>query len=268
LSRLVVVGCGTVVPEPDRGCSSYFLELGGGRILLDCGAGTVQSLARLGLPWAKLSDLVITHFHADHVGALPGLMFALKYGMMTPRGDDELVVWGPPGTKKLFDSLAAALGEYMVEPGFPLLFRELRPGERAGLPCGVELSVHKTVHTDESHAVRLDGPEAAVGYTGDTGPAPGLGEFFAGVDLLVSECSLTDGEVGDNHLSPARVAEIARESEPGLLLLSHIYPHVRESHDVPSLVAAADWSGRALVAMDGLSVDLPALSISGPARES
>jgi ribonuclease BN (tRNA processing enzyme) len=256
VSRLVVVGCGTVVPEADRGCSSYYVELGGGRILLDCGAGAVQSLARLGLPWSEISDLVITHFHADHVGALPGLFFALRHGIQ-PARREALTVWGPPGTRGLFERLAAALGDYLLDPGFPLSFRELEPGSGAELSSGVALSVHETAHTEESHAVRLDGPDAAVGYTGDTGPMPGLGRFFGEMDLLVSECSLTDDQVGDNHLSPTRVAAIAAEARPGLLLLSHIYPHVRERYDVPALVAAAGWAGPTRVAADGMSISLP-----------
>ena len=78
-----------------------------------------------------------------------------------------------------------------------------------------------------------------------------------GVDLLVAECSLTDDEVGDNHLSPSRVAELAREAGPELLLLTHIYPHVREHHDVRALVAAAGWSGDVRLAHEGLRVRLP-----------
>lgn len=256
MSRLVVVGCGTVVPEADRGCSSYYLELGRGRILLDCGAGAVQSLAREELPWNELTDLVITHFHADHVGALPGLFFAFKHGIQ-PARQEPLAVWGPPGTRRLFERLAAALGDFLLDPGFPVDIVEVSPGSGAALSCGIELSVHETAHTEESHAVRLGGPEAAVGYTGDTGPTPGLGRFFEGVDLLVSECSLTDDQVGDNHLSPGRVAVIATEARPGLLLLSHIYPHVRQRYDVPALVAAAGWNGPTRVAADGMSISLP-----------
>ena len=252
------------MPEADRGCSSYYLELGGGRILLDCGAGAVQSLAREGLPWSQLSDLVITHFHADHVGALPGLFFALRHGV-APARQEPLAVWGPPGTRLLFERLAAALGDYLLDPGFPVEFTELSPGSGAQFACGVGLSVHETAHTEESHAVRLDGPEAAVGYTGDTGPTPGLGRFFAGVDLLVSECSLTDDQVGDNHLSPGRVAAIATEARPGLLLLSHIYPHVRERYDVSALVAADGWNGPTRVAADGMSISLPVGSRGGAA---
>lgn len=256
VSRLVVVGSGTVVPEADRGCSCYYAELDGGRILLDCGPGAVQSLARFGLPWSELTDLVITHFHADHVGALPGLFFALRHGVFPPR-EVTLDVWGPPGTRRLFAGLAAALGDYLLDPGFPVRVQELEPGTGAELACGVQLSTRPTPHTGESQAVRLDGEDASLGYTGDTGRAPELGRFLEEVDVLLAECSLTDDEVGDNHMSPSRVAELAVASEPKLLLLTHIYPHVRDRHDVQALVAAAGWAGTTHLARDGLSVPLP-----------
>ncbi|MEJ2482888.1 MAG: MBL fold metallo-hydrolase, partial [Gemmatimonadota bacterium] len=78
-ARFVVVGCGTVVPEADRGSSAYWLESGRLKVLLDCGPGALRAMARLGLPWHSITDLVLTHFHADHTGAIPGLMFSLTW---------------------------------------------------------------------------------------------------------------------------------------------------------------------------------------------
>ena len=255
MSRLVVVGSGTVVPEGDRGGSCYFLEGGGVRALLDCGPGAVQGVARHAVPWERLTHLVLTHFHGDHVGALPGFFFALKHGILPPR-EEELTVLGPPGTRELFRRLAEALGEYLLDPGFPVRLEELEPGSTRRLSGRVELITRKTPHTDESQALRLEAPGGSVLYTGDTGPDPGLGDFGRGVDVLLCECSLTDEEVGDNHLSPSRVADVAVRAEPELLLLTHIYPHVRREHDVPSLVAAAGWSGRAELARDGADFPL------------
>lgn len=251
----MVVGSGTVVPEGDRGGSCFFFEGGGVRALLDCGPGAVQGLARHGVPWERLTHLVLTHFHGDHVGALPGLFFSLKHAIHPPR-EEELAVLGPPGTRALFRGLADALGEYMLEPGFPVRVEEAGPGRRRELPGGVKLSTRDTFHTEESRALRLDAPDGSVVYTGDTGPDPGLGDFARGVDLLVCECSLTDEEVGDNHLSPSGVAEIAGRAEPERLLLTHIYPHVRRAHDVKGLVAAAGWSGRTELARDGAEYPL------------
>lgn len=251
MGRLVVVGSGTVIPEGDRGGSCHYVETGDVRALLDCGPGAVQSLARFDLPWSDLTHLALTHFHGDHVGALPGLFFALKHGQWPETRDRPLDVLGPPGTRTLFRGLADALGDYMTDPGFPVEIRELGPGEEVDLGTSARLSTFATPHTDESHALRLEDDRSVLGYTGDTGPCPELGGFMEGADVLLAECALTDEEVGDNHLSPSSVAEIARRARPGLLLLTHVYPQVRRRHDVPALVAAAGWSGPTELARDG-----------------
>jgi ribonuclease BN (tRNA processing enzyme) len=251
MSRLVVLGSGTVIPEGDRGGSCHYVEMGDVRALLDCGPGAVQALARHGVPWPNLTHLVLTHFHGDHVGALPGLFFALKHGIHPGPRDRPLEVLGPPGTRDLFRGLAEALGAYLLDPGFPVEIREGAPGRDVELGARVRLSTRGTPHTDESRALRLDGPGTSVGYTGDTGRDPGLGDFMEGVEILLCECSLTDDEVGENHLSPSGVAEIASRARPDLLLLTHVYPHVRRAHDVPALVAAAGWEGRTELAADG-----------------
>lgn len=251
MGRLVVVGSGTVVPEGDRGGSCHYVEVGDVRALLDCGPGAVQSLARFDVPWSDLTHLVLTHFHGDHVGALPGFFFALKHAVEPPGRERTLEVLGPPGTRALFEGLTGALGDYVVDPGFPVEIRELQPGTEVELGASVRLTTHATPHTDESHALRLDAATAGVGYTGDTGPCPELGDFMRGAGILLCECSLTDEEVGDNHLSPSRVADIAMRARPEQLVLTHVYPHVRRRHDVEALVAAAGWTGPADLARDG-----------------
>lgn len=251
----MIVGCGTVVPEGDRAASSFHLSAPGSRILVDCGPGAVQALARLGVEWGALTDLAITHFHADHVGALPGLFFALTHGLAAPRRD-PLDVWGPVGTADLFDGLAAALGEFMLDPGFEVRIREVGPDASFRTEAGVRVQAHKTPHTDESLAYRFEGDFGAVGFSGDTGASATLGPFMAGVDVLVCECSLHDREVGDNHLSPASVARIASAARPGVLVLTHIYPHFRMSEDVLDLVAKAGYAGEARIAVEGMRVPI------------
>lgn len=251
MTRLVVVGCGTVVPEGDRGGSCYWLEAAGRRILLDCGPGATRELAALGLPWQETTDLVLSHFHADHVGGLPGLFFAFKHATGPERARRPLRIWGPEGTRTLFRRLAAALGDFMEGPGCPLRFTELEAGGTVEMAEGLTVETRATPHTEESQALRLEAGGASVGYTGDTGPEPALEELFGAVDVLVAECSLLDEEVGDNHLSPGRVARLAQGAAPELLVLSHIYPHLRREHDVEALVRAAGWTGRLAVATDG-----------------
>lgn len=260
--RLTVVGSGTVVPEGERGGSCSFLEAGGVQLLVDCGPGATGSMARHGVPWDRLTHLALTHFHADHVGALPGLFFALKHAVR-PGREAPLVVAGPAGTVRLFERLSDALGGYLTDPGFPVEIRELEPDAALELRDGVTLRTRKTPHTDESLAYRVDAPGGAAGWTGDTGPAPELGGFFEGVDLLLAECSLDEEEVGDNHLSPPRVAEIAASARPGRLLLTHVYPHFRSARDVPALVRAAGFAGRVELVRDGAVHELGASGGTG-----
>jgi ribonuclease BN (tRNA processing enzyme) len=252
--RLVAVGTGTVVPEGNRGGSCFYLEDEGSRLLIDCGPGAVQGLARWDLPWQSLTDLVITHFHADHIGALPGIFFALKHAIMPARGE-PLTVWGPLGTRRLFSRLASAVGEWVLDPGFAVRIHELEENVARTTEGGLELSVRSTAHTEESHAVRIQGRDAAVGYTGDTGlpeyEAGALGSFLAGLDVLIAECSLSDDEVGDNHLSPGRLALLATVASPGLLWVTHVYPHVRRRDDVAELLSAVGYAGAVRVLSDG-----------------
>ena len=92
---------------------------------------------------------------------------------------------------------------------------------------------------------------------GDTGPAVALGEFAAGTDVFVCECSLPDELVGDNHLGPTAVARFAAAADPGLLLVTHVYPQLRASTDVGARIRAAGYGGRLALAEEGWSTTLP-----------
>src|SRR5687768_2351360 len=85
--RLTVLGCGTAAPDADRAASGFYLEAGGLAMLMDCGPGVVHHMARFGIDWQHITHLLITHFHNDHIGDVPALFFAWRYGMLPPRTD-------------------------------------------------------------------------------------------------------------------------------------------------------------------------------------
>lgn len=252
--RLTVAGCGTAAPEPDRVCSGYFLEHAETRVLLDCGPGVVHHLARFALPWRALDHVAITHFHNDHLGDLPMLLFALKWGAERRR-TAPLTVWGPAGLRARLAALAEGLGDHVADPGFPLDVREIAPGAAARLAPDVELLAAKTPHTDESLAFRVRADRRVLGYTGDTGPSAEVASFLAGSDVLIAECSLPDDDAIATHLSPSTVAALARDAGPGRLLVAHVYPWL-EPRDPLRLIAEAGWRGPIERARDGLRVDM------------
>jgi len=253
--KITVVGSGTIVPDPERVCAGYYVETGTHRLLLDCGPGTLHHLARFGLPWDRLTHVALSHFHTDHIGDLPSLLFALKYGLAVPRRD-ELTILGPAGTGDLLERLGTAFGDYITDPGFPLRSQDLRSGEVVELDQGrIRLRVHATPHTAASIAYRIETPAGTLGYTGDTGFSRELGEFLQGVDLLIAECSLPDEQAMDAHLTPTRVAALASLARPGRLLLTHVYP-VFHGRDLVALVRDGGWDGEPHVAIAGMRFEL------------
>lgn len=249
--RLVCAGTGTASPEGDRACSGYWVEHGETRLLLDCGPGVVQSLARLRLPWSRLTHLLLTHFHNDHTGDVPYLLFALHHGTLEPRRA-PLAVVGPAGTRALFQRLGAAFGRHVARPRFEVTIQEL-PAFGAVVLGDVRVRTHPTPHTRESIAYRLEAGGRALGYTGDTGESAELAGFFAGVDALVAECSLPDERAMDTHLTPARLARMAAAAAPGVLVPTHVFP-VLDRAALPGLLRAGGWEGRTVVAEDGVVV--------------
>lgn len=249
--RLVTVGTGTVVPDPERASACHWIASDAADILIDCGAGAVQGLARVGLPWGGLRHLLISHFHTDHVGEIPSLLFALRHALQPPR-TEPLEIWGPKGTRRLFDALSRALGSWLVEPGFPLRLHEICPEETVQIG-DLWVSVAATPHTDESLAYRFEGGGIALGYTGDTGPSDELAHFFRGVDLLLAECSLPDDIALDIHLSPTPLARLAAAADAKRLAVTHVYPQLR-SLDVVALIKQAGYEGEIIVARDGLEL--------------
>ena len=250
--RLTIVGSGTAAPTPERVCSGYWVEAGDERLLLDCGAGVVHGMARLGLPWPELDHLLITHFHNDHIGDIPMLLFALKWGVEGGR-TDPLTIWAPHGIGERLRAMEAAFGDHVADPGFPVVIREAVPEDTFEIgPLTVRVA--STRHTDASLAYRLEDADGALGYTGDTGPSEPLASFMADVDVLIAECSLPDELAIETHLSPSSLAVLAAGAAPGRLVVTHVYPPLEALGPV-ARVRAAGWDGDAVRAQDGMVLE-------------
>jgi ribonuclease Z len=94
-------GTGGMMPLPERWLSCCWIEYQGKALLIDCGEGTQIALREAGLKLSRLELLLITHFHADHVAGLPGLLLTLgNNGRETP-----LTIVGPAGLKAVVSAL-------------------------------------------------------------------------------------------------------------------------------------------------------------------
>jgi ribonuclease BN (tRNA processing enzyme) len=252
-ARFTTLGTGTVALNGERSCSGYLYEADGVRLLLDCGSGITRRLAELGAAWPAITHVAFTHFHIDHHGDFPTLVFAWKFGQLPPRSE-ALVVVGPAGTRALLDRLAAAYGDWLLDPGFRIDLREIVPGETIALSDSVRLSALKVPHTAESVAYSIERGERRVVYTGDTGPDDALADWARGCDLLVCECSLPSSMAIKEHLTPEQCAELAARANPRQVVLTHFYPPV-ERVDIRTAMAA-HYGGPVTLGHDGWQIEL------------
>ena len=118
---LVFLGTAGSMPTAQRAPAALLVRRGGDRLLFDCAEGTQRQLLRSSVGLVDLPDIFLTHFHADHVLGLPGMLktFSLR-GRELP-----LVIHGPRGLGDLLGSLRRVVGKLSYE----LRLVELEPGD-------------------------------------------------------------------------------------------------------------------------------------------
>jgi ribonuclease Z len=143
---VVFLGTAGSTPTARRAPAATLIRRGGDRILLDCGEGTQRHLLRSQVGLIDLDVVLFSHYHADHVLGLPGLL--KTYDL---RGREQgLELYGPHGLGQLLAVFAPIVGRL----GFPLHTRELADGEE--IPGdGYRLIAHAVDHRGPSVAWEL-----------------------------------------------------------------------------------------------------------------
>ena len=102
--QLTFLGTSSMVPTKERNQIAVFLSYGSDGILFDCGEGTQRQFKIAGISLPKVTKILLSHWHGDHVLGLPGLMQTLS--SMNYNG--KLEIYGPTGTKKRMESMFEA----------------------------------------------------------------------------------------------------------------------------------------------------------------
>src|SRR4030081_2072136 len=107
---LFFAGTAGSIPTARRGLPALLVRRGGDRILFDCGEGAPRQLvSSVGL--TELTEIFVTHLHADHWLGLPGLLKTFDL-----RGRERpLAIHGPPGLRELVVMALRLAGRVRVE---------------------------------------------------------------------------------------------------------------------------------------------------------
>ncbi|WMW22512.1 ribonuclease Z [Methanolobus mangrovi] len=120
--RVTFLGTGGSLPTPERNPSAIMVNREGELMLFDCGEGTQQQMMRAKTGMKALSSIFITHFHADHILGIPGLIQTMSFHGRT----EPLKIYGPHWVHE-FAKILSALGYYKLR--FEIDAIDLNPGD-------------------------------------------------------------------------------------------------------------------------------------------
>lgn len=141
-----LLGTAGMMPQPNRWLTAAMMRYNGSSLLIDCGEGTQIAVKEKGLTFKPIDVICFTHYHADHISGLPGLLLTMGNAERT----EPLTLVGPKGLERV----VTALRTIAPELPFELKFIEL-----------TEPEVDLELYGYHIHAFRVNHNIVCYGYT-------------------------------------------------------------------------------------------------------
>lgn len=143
-----LLGTGGMMPLPYRALTSLMVRCNGMNVLIDCGEGTQVSIKQQGWSVKPIDVICFTHFHADHISGLPGLLLTL--GNAERR--EPVTMIGPKRLEKIVNALR------MIAPElpFPIRFIELENDQESFEFNGMRINAYKVNHNITCYGYSLE----------------------------------------------------------------------------------------------------------------
>lgn len=141
-----LLGTGGMMPLPYRFLTSAMMRYNGSNLLIDCGEGTQVAIKEKGWTFKPIDILCFTHYHADHISGLPGLLLTMGNAERT----EPLTMIGPKGLERVVNALRT------IAPELPFEIKYIEVSEPE---ADFELNGYHI------HAFRVNHNIACYGYT-------------------------------------------------------------------------------------------------------
>jgi ribonuclease Z len=253
MPKVIILGASNAIPTAEAE-NSHFAVVGGQRmVLVDTASNPVIRLDQAGLDFNNLTDVILTHFHPDHVSGLPLLL--MDMWLMGRR--DPINIYGLHHTIDRVEQLMGLYGWSEWPDFFPVVFYRLPASELTPvLDCrDFKISASPVHHMIPTIGLRIEfGMSGKVlAYSCDTEPCDEVVRLSEGADVLIHEAA--GGSVG--HSSASQAGRIASRAEVGELLLIHYATGKFSSGDLVK-AAGESFQGRISLAKDFMTLDFSA----------
>jgi ribonuclease Z len=249
--KVIILGSSNAVPTKDHE-NTHLVIVGKERtILVDCVSTPVVRLEEAGVDFNNLTDIVITHFHPDHVAGVPLLLMDMwLMGRSKP-----INIYGLHYTMDRLEDLMGFYNWAEWPNFFPVAFYRLPEAEMAQVLDCPEFKVYSSPvhHMIPTIGLRVECKEdnKVLAYSCDTEPCEQTVRLAAGADVLIHEA----GGATFGHSSAEQAGEIATKAEVGKLYLIH-YPTGQFATGDISAEAGKTYQGEIVVAKDFMTIEI------------
>jgi ribonuclease Z len=250
MPKVIILGSSNAIPTVDHE-NTHMVVVGDERIVLvDCVSNPLLRLEKAGLDFNRLTDLILTHFHPDHVSGVPLLLM----DMWLMGRNKPLNIYGLHHTLDRIENLMGFYGWAEWPDFFPVAFYRLPAQEMTSVIDCQDFRIFSSPvrHLLPTIGLRIEfnHTKKIMAYSCDTEPCAQVVRLAEGADTLIHEASgATRG-----HSSAAQAGEIASQAEVGKLYLIHYPTGKNENTD---LVAEAHirYQGPVSLAEDFMELD-------------
>lgn len=258
--KIKFIGTSSGVTSPERFHSSFVIESGNSKILIDTGDSVCKALLKSGCIFTDITDIIFTHFHADHVGGIASLLTQMKIIGRT----EPLRIFCPAGLIASLEYYLEMTNLFAENFGYEFFIIPMKDSESVSISSGISTEFIKNTHIQPkelthrkysipfisgSLLIRTDAGN--IFYTSDVGDSSDLHLFGDNkIDLFISETA---------HVPLDDIVEAWLKSGAAKLVLTH---YEDEQYDTLKQFTSTSFPVGKLAetAYDGMETFLPSQS--------
>lgn len=243
MARIVILGSAAAVNDAKHDYT-HFLLIGerDAPVLVDAGSNPLGKIKDLGIDDDALQDVILTHFHPDHVSGIPNMMMHMwLLGRKSP-----LRVYGLHHCINRTEEMMAAHGWREWPEFFPVAFHRVSERRRAPVMENDDFRIlaWPVDHFVPTIGLRIENKLTGrvLAYSCDTAPTPSLLELAEGADILLHEAAGPP----PGHSTARQAGETAAKVGAKALCLIHyqvwntdpsvLIPQAQEVYDGPVML--------------------------------